>query len=218
MKYFAVKSLLLCFALTLLLCSCIGVSADITLNQNGSGTIALEYRISNTLDSLGKLDGNERWNTIPVGRADFERTLDRLPEMKLLSFFSKEDERNQIISLKMEFQKLETLLAFLDASGMRSSLKGNAGSGQLSLVLSKSGELNNPSFASLLAEISEPYSVNFSMTFSGDSSLRLQNDVGLEHKKTPKAEIISKGKKVSFSLPLYEIISSSEGITAEFSW
>jgi hypothetical protein len=68
------------------LCSCIGVKADITINADGSGKLALEYRVSNMVEALGKLDGNERWQTVPLGRADFERTLARLPKLRLSSF------------------------------------------------------------------------------------------------------------------------------------
>ncbi|GHT76702.1 hypothetical protein FACS1894124_8630 [Spirochaetia bacterium] len=69
--------------------SCIGMSADITIRRNGSGVLALEYRMSRELESLGKLDGNERWLPIPVGKADFERTTDRIPGLALKSFSSK---------------------------------------------------------------------------------------------------------------------------------
>ncbi|MCL2602070.1 MAG: hypothetical protein FWD91_04570, partial [Treponema sp.] len=110
---------LLLFAM--LLTSCFGVSADITLNANGSGTIALEYRVSQALDALGRLDGNERWNTIPVGQADFQRTIDRLPDMRLVSCSSRQDARDVIISARMEFSSIEGLLAFLDASGRRAA-------------------------------------------------------------------------------------------------
>ena len=40
--------------------SCLGASADITIRSDGSGRIALEYRVSQMLESLGRLDGNER--------------------------------------------------------------------------------------------------------------------------------------------------------------
>jgi len=177
----------------LLFSSCFGVSADITLNSNGSGTITLEYHISKALDSLGRLDGNERWNTIPVGRADFERTIDRLPDMRLLSFSSREDARNTVISARMEFASINGLLAFLDASGQRSAFTGTAGSGRLVLTLSEGAQDLNPGLTQLLASISDGYSVNISMSFPG-------------------------GRRESRSFPLYDVLSSSEKMDIEFSW
>ena len=201
-----------------LLTSCFGVNADITLNQNGSGTITLEYHISKSLDSLGRLDGNERWNTIPVGRADFERTLDRLPEMKLLSFSSGEDGKNLIITAKMEFANPQGLLAFLDAAGRRSSFSGNARSGRMILTLNEGAGRRNDGLDRLIASISESYSVKMSMAFPGEGSLVLSNSQGKPLGTIPGSEIRAEGKKVSCSFPLYEVLASAEGINVEFRW
>ena len=198
--------------------SCFGASADITLNPDGSGTIALEYRISKSLDSLGRLDGNERWNTIPVGRADFERTLDRLPDMRLLSFSSREDAQDIIISARMEFSSIRGLLAFLDASGRRSSFAGDARSGSLLLTLSEGPGISSPELARLLAAVSEGYSVRFGMGFLGEASLAVSDSQGRPLAAIPGSEIRSAGRRVSAYFPLYEILASAEGINVEFNW
>ena len=201
-----------------LLCSCLGVSADIVLNRDGSGTIALEYRISGFLDSLGKLDGNERWNTIPAGKADFERTLDRLPDIKLLSFSSKEDGKNLVISVKMEFGSIKGLLAFLDASGRRASFSGDAGSGSMLLTLSKSAGSNNPGLDKLIGDISEGYLAVLGMSFPGEGSLSVLDAHGNSLEAIPGSSITPRGKKVSLSIPIREILSAPDGIIAGFSW
>jgi hypothetical protein len=187
------SKVLLPFSLLFLLSSCFGISFDIELNDNGSGTIVLEYRISQSLDSLGRLEGNERWNSIPVGRADFERTLDRLPGMNLLSFSSNEDERDLIINARMGFDTIQALLSFFDAGGRRSNFLGDAGSGRLLLTLSEGIEINNPGLIKLITEVFDSYSVNMSMTFPT-------------------------GRRVSFSYPIYEILLSPDEIVADFSW
>ena len=199
-------------SLVLILSSCFGLSMDIELNQNGSGTIFLEYRISKSLDSLGKLDGNERWNTIPVGRADFERTLSRLPEMKLLSFSSKEDQKDKIISAKMSFSSINGLLAFLDATGQRVSFSGNGGSGHMLLTLSEGAAGNNPGLMKLIEEASASYSIKMSMKFPVQGNLAVLDNTG----KTLETQ--KQGKTVSCSFPLYEILSSTNGITFELNW
>ena len=198
--------------------SCFGVNADIAINSNGSGTIALEYCINKSLHTLGELDGNERWNTIPVGRADFERTLDRLPEMKLLSFSSKEDGKNILISVKMEFSNLHGLLAFLDASGCRSSLTGDARTGRMILTLNEGAGDTNKSFDEFLASICEGYSVRMSVSFPGEGNLTLSDIPGRPLPSIPGSEILSRGKKVSFAIPLYQVLSSRNGIKADFLW
>ena len=216
-------AVLFLLSLVFLLSSCFGINADIVLNPNGTGTITLEYRISKSLDSLGKLDGNERWNTIPVGKADFERTLDRLPEIKLLSFSLKEDGNDIVIAAKMEFQSLRGLFAFLDASGRRVSFSGDARSGRMLLTLSE-GRMNripadkNPNLAKLMADICEGDSVRMSMTFPGEGSLAVSDSRGKPLTAIPGSEIIPGGKKVSCSFPLYEVLSSAEGLNVEFRW
>ena len=198
--------------------SCLGINMDIALNQDGSGIVTLEYKISKSLDSLGMLDGNERWNTIPAGRADFERTLDRLPDMKLLSFSSKEDETNLTNTVKMEFSTLQGLLAFLDASGRRSSFSGDARSGSMVLTLSEGAKNKSASLNQLVAAICEGYSVRMSMSFPGEGSLAVSDIQGKPLTAIPGSEINSKGKTVSCSFPLYTILSSVEGINVEFHW
>jgi len=209
---------ILLLPLLLLLGSCFGVNADIALNSNGSGTIALEYQINKSLKSLGELDGNERWNTIPVGMADFQRTMDRLPEMKLLSFSSKEDGKNIVISAKMEFSSIQGLSAFLDASGRQSSFKGDAKSGDMVLTLNKGAASDNTGFDEFLAGICEGYFVRVSFSFPGEGSLSIADLQGKPLPKIPGSEINPRGKKVSFTIPIYQVLSSSDGINAEFRW
>ena len=200
------------------LSSCFGLDADITLNANGTGTIALEYRVSQTLDALGRLDGNERWNTIPVGRADFERTVDRLPDMRLLSFSSREDSRDIIISARLEFSSIEGLLAFLDAGGRRSSFTGNSASGRMAFTLSEGAGPDNPELARLIAAISEGYTVRISMGFPGQGSLAVSDNQGRPLPAIPGSEIQAAGRRVSGSFPLYEVLTSADGIMVEFRW
>ena len=201
-----------------LLASCFGADADITLNADGSGTIALEYRVSQSLDSLGRLDGNQRWNTIPVGQADFQRTLDRLPGMRLLSFSSRQDARDIVISARMEFSSIQGLLAFLDASGRRSSFTGTAASGRMVFTLSEGSTLTNPELARLLAAVSEGYTVRLGMSFPGEGSLAVSDNQGRPLTAIPGSEVQGSGGRVFGSFPLYEILSAAGGMNLEFRW
>jgi len=217
MKFKKNLYLLLCVILVSF-CSCLGIGMDITLNQNGTGTIDLEYQISKSLDSLGRLDGNERWNTIPVGRADFERTLDRLKDIKLISFSTKEDSKNLTFTVKMEFSSIQGLMAFLDASGRNSSFGGNPQSGHIKLTLSEGTENKNANLDNLLARVFESYSVRMSMTFPNTGNLALTDKQGRNLGTIPGSVIVHSGKKVSCSFSLYEVLSSADGMNVEFRW
>jgi len=191
---------------------------DIALDQKGSGNVTLEYKISKALDALGRLDGNERWNTIPVGKADFERTIDRLPGMKLTSFSSKEDKNDLVINAKMEFDSLNSLMFFLDANGLRSSFSGDARSGRIIMTLNETRAKNNAALEELVAKISESYSVKISMSFPNSGNVKITNSMGLSLEDMPGSDINPSGKKVSCSLPLYSVLSAAEGINVEFQW
>jgi len=214
------KQILCFFALLLLfiLSSCLGADLDITINQNGGGTMALEYRISRSLDSLGKLDGNERWNTIPAGKADFERSLARLPGIKLLSFSSGEDEKNLNISVKAEFSDIDGLLAFMDAQGSVSSFTGGINSGSLSFILNEGQGIKNPLLNNLIESISRGYAIRMKVTFPGPGRLEIFDNKGRTLNTIPGSEINPTGKTVSCSIPLYGILSSPEGIKLVFSY
>ncbi|MDR2618972.1 MAG: hypothetical protein LBC62_08890 [Treponema sp.] len=207
MKQVKTAALLL---LILSLCSCIGVSADIVLNPDNSGTVTLEYRISRYLESLGKQDGNERWLPVPAGKADFERTLERLPGIAMLSFSSKDDGKDLVITVKLRFADMDALLRFLDASGNRAVYVRENASQRLTLTLSKGGAGGNRELADLFAKVSEGYMVSISLDLPSEGTLTAPDLEG--------AEIRRQGKKLSCSLPIKTVLSSKEGLNLEFRW
>ena len=129
------------FILVLSITSCIGVETEISINPDSSGQILMEYRIRGELESLGTLDGNQRWLTIPVGRADFERSLSRLPGIKLVSFTSKSEGSDQLHRVKLDFTDLDALMSFLNDAGRHADIRRN-GSSRLTLTLSDGAPLD----------------------------------------------------------------------------
>jgi hypothetical protein len=211
------------FAAAVTFTSCFGVSADISIREDGSGTIALEYRVSRMAEALGRLDGNERWQTIPVGRADFERTLARLPDMRLLSFSSKQETANggdMVNNAKLEFKNIKALLAFLDAPGKRASFVRENGTNRLSLTLLEARSADpagiradtDPDLLALLREVSAAYELRLSFGVAGTASLKTKPAL------VPSADIVSPGKKVSLTIGTGELLSLTEGLEVECVW
>ncbi|MDR3334004.1 MAG: hypothetical protein LBT13_03810 [Treponema sp.] len=202
----------------LILSSCIGVHANISLNANGSGTITLEYRISRLLESLGKLDGNERWLTVPVGKADFERTVNRIAGMSMVSFSSKDDGKDLYNQVKLAFSNPEALLRFLDATGQRASLVQENGKYRLSLTMSAGLEQADPDLMALFTTISQGYTVNLSLSVPGEGTLALYNRNGIPLERLPGVQLIPQGKTVSFTAPLGDLYTFTEGVVMELGW
>jgi hypothetical protein len=192
------------------LTSCIGVRADITLKADNSGTLALEYRVSKLVESLGKQDGNERWLPVPVGRADFERTLARLPGMSLLEFSTTEDARDIVVAARLAFTDMDTLLGFLDASG-GGAVFAQAGTARtLTLALSGGRGAAGPELDALVATAAAGYTVSIAATFPTTAALTAPTLDG--------ARIEPTGRTVSCAYPLAAILSAREAVEIEFRW
>jgi hypothetical protein len=210
---------ILLFALiSFMMSSCIGFNADISVRRDGSGRISLEYRVSRLVESLGKLDGNDRWQTVPVGKADFDRTLDRLPGMRMVSFSSKDDGKDIINRAEMEFKDIKSLLSFLDAAGGGASFAEENGKNRLSLILYPGLKRGDPELLSLVKEVSRDYRCALSVTVPGEAVMNLSKGDGRPLDSAGEIRVQSPGKKVSLSVNTGDLLASPEGLKAEFIW
>jgi hypothetical protein len=193
-----------------LFCSCIGVNADITINPDNSGTMVLEYRISRVLEALGKQDGNERWLPVPSGKADFERSLKRLPGMSLLSFSLKEDDRDIIVTVKLGFTNMDALVRFLDAYGDKAVFVRENALSRLTMILSEGGGGGDGDLKTLFFDAAKGYSLDFTLNVPSSGALKAT--------RLPGGAVVESGKKLSCSMPLSEVLSSKEPVRLEWTW
>ena len=213
-----VLTVLFVFIAMLVLNSCIGASADISIRANGSGRIALEYRFPMMLESLGRLDGNERWPAIPVGRADFERSLARIPGLRLRSFSSREVPAAQggsdlLVKTTLDFSDTAALLAFLDTTGSHATFTHLADTYLLRLsLLDPSPQAISDDLVSLLKEVCEGYDLRISLIVPRNAS------IAMFPANVEGAKLVSHGKKVSFTIAMGEMLSLSEGLVLEMKW
>ena len=201
----------------LLLSSCLGVSADISIRANGSGRIAMEYRVSQMLESAGRLDGNERWPAIPVGRGDFERGIARIPDLRLVSFSAKDAPavsggRDLVTKAVLEFNNTGALLAFLDSTGAGASFVSDNGNNLLRLKLKGVDGNPNGDLLALMREISGGYDLRISLSAPKNAGLTAVPA------SLPSARMVSSGKKVSFTAGMGDILSLDGGLDLEISW
>ena len=204
-----------------LFCACIGISMDITIRPDGSGSMVLEYKVSRLAESLGKLDGNERWNTIPVGRADFERSMARLPRLSLASFSSSDNGTDVITRAEITYKNPEDILAFLEPSkdGGRASFKKENGKNSLFLLIAEANQNISADAVSLANHAFSGYSLNFSLNVPGTAALAVTDAAGVKISNPPKSiQIIPQGKKVSVTMDTAELFNLTDGLGLEFSW
>ncbi|MDR3338099.1 MAG: hypothetical protein LBT16_12940 [Treponema sp.] len=214
--------------------SCVGVSADITIRKNGSGFITLEYRISGDLESLGKLDGNARWLPVPAGRADFERTVARIPSMRIASFSSKKRDGDLVNRVTLNFGDTAALLKFLDALGQGASLSrengrnvlvldfgGGVGPGDSALGTTNAAPgTANAALAELAAKTLTGYSLDlrFNLGTEGEIFLVDRNGGRRGTESLPAGWIVQGGKKTAFSAPMGDLLISAEPVRLEIHW
>jgi hypothetical protein len=200
--------------------SCIGAGADIQLRRNGSGTIKLEYRMAKDLESLGKLDGNERWPTAPVGRADFERSVNRIQGLKLRSFVTREDGKDLLSSVQLDFDNTGALAAFLDSPGRRLTIDMNAGSIRCIFPPVSSIPPINPNdgeFKELLTEVFAGYDFSLSFTLPGEVRGRWVDGDGKSLDSGP-AQLALGENTITISSPMADMVYYSGTAVLEIGW
>jgi hypothetical protein len=200
-----------------LLSSCIGLSADIAIRRDGSGTVAMEYRISPVLESLGKLDGNEGAPPLPVGRADFERTAARIEGLRLRSFSTGEKDGEKTVKAALDFSDLNALAAFLDALGQGARFSQEQGR-RLSLTLGGGLENRDRELLDLIREISRGYSLDLTITLPSGGTLTLLDRNGRAIAAPPAGTAVLEGRKFRFSAPLGDLLTAPEKTVLELSW
>jgi hypothetical protein len=195
--------------------SCIGLSMDIQMKKDGSGKIIMEYRISGMAEATGKFDGNENWPTVPIGRIDFERSVARIPGIRLVSFFSNERQKDVITNVTLEYDNTQALLKFLDPSGKRSSFS----EGRLDIVLYEAGLYNfDDELFDLVRQVSAGYNFTISFSAGKDSTMTLTDGAGNEIKPPADSQFVQSGRKVSWSTSISEILELTNGLGVSFRW
>jgi hypothetical protein len=207
------KALIKLLPFLFLLSSCLGLSTDIQMNRNGSGRITMEYRLSVTAESIGRLDGNERWPIIPVGRADWERSIQRLDGIKLVSFSSRERSNDIITRVILDYENTSALINLLGRD------KASFSQGRLDYILIKPlSEEIDADLLELMRQASSGY--KFSISFTADSNCVLVlTDGTLKGIPAPSGcEIVSSGRKVSFSIDIGELFTLTGGFGISIRW
>ena len=210
-------------AVVLIFNSCAGLSLNIQMNKDGSGKLMMEYRISSVFNNLGALDGNEKFPVIPVGRADWERSLARIKGAKLSSYSVNEKGGETIYNITINYDNSDALLMILDPgrNGSSIDLKNNSGSFKYVINLNNSAVDLSGYDESLLALARGMFADNkFSISFSApsDSSMAVTSGGGKSFSPPASAEIIKKGKNVSLSMGIMDFAQIQDSIEFNFNW
>jgi hypothetical protein len=170
------------------------------------------------LESLGKLDGNERWPPVPVGKADFERSAGRVPGLTVSSFSSKQTERDIIYQVKLNFTNLEALASFLDASGQRAALVREGGRTGLTLSFGGYGKDTDADLLTLASAVTQGYALGLRFALPADASCRVLDTQGAERTSPPAGTLKVQGRQVDYAASMPDIAASAEPVILEILW
>jgi hypothetical protein len=224
-KHGAVRQFLVIFILMFTLNSCIGLSLNIQMNKDGSGKLTMEYAISKMINNLGALDGNESMPSIPVGKTDWERTVERIPGAKLTSYSYDDGKKDTVIKVVINYKDEQTLLSLLDPFGEKSSIKRQGQSGNLDLILlgdsindSIDYSMYDEDLLDLIRVFMDDYNISISFSGPGNSTLAVTDRKGDVVPVQSGAQTILSGKKVSYSIGIMDLLELKDGLGLRFSW
>jgi hypothetical protein len=167
-------------AAAVLLASCVGVEADITVRRDLSGTARLSYTVSRSLLDSGTLDGNGRWPAIPAGKADFERTISRIGGLALRSYRERDEGGDRVFEVTLAFDHVSALAGFLSANGQQVAYTSEGGRHVLAVLFNRvdrgapddaanAASAYDDHFAALVKEAFSGYRFTFTITVPGDT-------------------------------------------------
>lgn len=112
------KIVILCAA-SVFLMSCVGIDSRMTIKEDGSGTLLLNYRVSQLVADLGTTTSEKGIVPLPLARVDFERSMQASQgTVRLTRFERTENEKDISIRAELSFDSIDALAkvdAFRDA-------------------------------------------------------------------------------------------------------
>ena len=210
------SSALKCFLalIPVFLVSCMGIASQIKINNNGSGTYVQEYRISHQLQSMGMIEGNEDNLPIPTGKEDMERSVARIPGMRLVSYSTREDEKDLIIRAELAFDSPEALAAFMD--GQDQQFKIDVKNKKIKLHFN-AGTNEDESFKSVMIAAFYGYDFSFSLSVPGQIKALWYDGNGKPVQQYPGTCTV-KNNTLAYTVPMSDLVYLKSPLGLEISW
>jgi hypothetical protein len=216
------KLLIMGFIAALVFNSCLGMKTHVKLKKNGSGTINVEYQVSQQFlamaaaSSENPADGLEF--AIPLGRSDFEKSLQGVKGIKLTSYKTSDDETNRNYFISISFDNIEALANYLDAQGMMCVYENDDGKNKLLMFFAGSDEAVDDQMRQMAPILFEGYSMDFSIDLPGAFLVRYLDMDGEELNKTPVGAATVKKNSFSFATPMSDLITAGQPVVVELIW
>jgi hypothetical protein len=152
----------LCTA-AVLLTSCIGIDSRLSIREDGSGTLALTYHVSQLVADVGLSETGTSAVPLPLTRADFDHSLEASGgKVRITKFDRSEDEKDITIKVELAFDSFDALAhldAFRDANLSLTTSSGHSTFSQL--IAKPPAEPLNQESQQMLDALFSDYSLSF---------------------------------------------------------
>jgi len=201
------KILGLCLA-SLFLLSCVGIDSTMTIKDNGSGVLVLNYRIAQMMTQLGESTTGTSVVPLPLTRADFERALaGSQGKVRLTKFDRSENEKDITIRAELAFDSLDAL-ARVD-SFKDSELKVSASNGRHTLTQTIAKAVKQPPTADTQRMIDELFS-GYNLTFAIQTPTQIQS--------APLGTLSADKKTLTYTTSVKDAVTTTSDIVLSVSW
>jgi len=195
---------------SILFSSCMGMETTIVINNENSGTVTAEYRLSEELVNFGALEANKSLLPVPLSKADLENSLASAKGLKLVSWSSSKNGTDTLVKTVISFDSLEALMYYLDPQGQMARFSVTGSEKKIIFSMGDKVPPIDDQMKELAKESFAPYTLKF--TVSAPSKI-IRSASSLEI-----ISAVSDGKKAIFEGKMQDIVTSGEAPVLELTW
>ncbi|MBN1523498.1 MAG: hypothetical protein JW904_03340 [Spirochaetales bacterium] len=189
--------------------SCIGTESTMKLNENGSGNLVFQYRISQMFKSLGDSDGEgekENEAPFPISKEEVEKSLKELEGVKINSVEEWEDEQDVYVKMDIDFTNVESLSKASMFENMPITLTTEGGRTVYTQLISKGDEPADPESVTAMESYFAGYEL--SMLITAPKQIIAHN----------RGELSNGSRTVKFSISMIDFMQINEKTELIISW
>ena len=205
-----VKAFLFAAVISIMLASCIGIEAAAKMDAKGSGTLSMEYQISNEFAQIGTLETTSSL-PLPLSREDIEKSLRGIEGVQLKTYSQNSRANTIIVSFTLSFDSPSHLAYYLDPAGKFVQYSQENGISHLRLTLGDTIQPLNKEMKDALYEKVKPY--NFKFTFEASQAAPEISIQNADFFKTTTS-----GKKITLESSMADLLTSIDPPRIDISW
>lgn len=204
------RAFLFAAVISIMLASCVGIEATAKMDAKGSGTLSMEYQISNEFAQIGALETTPSL-PLPLSREDIEKSLQGIEGVQLKSYSMNSKANNIVISFTLLFDSPSHLANYLDPAGKFVQYSQQNGISRLKITLGDAIQPLDKQMKDVIYEKVKPYTFKF--TFEASQAAPEFSMQNADFFKTRTS-----GKKLMLESSMADLLTSVEPPQIDISW